>query len=117
MIRLGQVVIHFFTPEETAIAGATAAGTFVALLVRRPGWLQMLTWFIVGQLTSYYWAIPLIMWAGWSMLYYRPAGFMFGAVGMLVWTAIFAFSQRLSEDPLGTFATLWRTWKGQGGER
>lgn len=109
--------LHLFTPDETAIAGATAAGTFVALLVRRPDWRAMLSWFIVGQLTSFYWVVPGIMFLGWSMDYYRSAGFAFGALGMLLWTAIFALSQKLSEDPVGTIATLWRTIRGQGAER
>lgn len=103
---------HFFTPDEAGIAGATAAGTFVALLVRRPDWRAMLSWFIVGQLTSFYWAATLAMWIA---LGDRPVGFAIGAICILLWTAIFSLSQKLSEDPLGTIASLWRTFRGQGG--
>lgn len=106
---------HFFTPEEAAIAGATASGTFVALLVRRPDWRAMLSWFVVGQLSSFYLVVPFAMWRMLDIAYHRPLGFGFGAFGMLIFTAGFALFERLSQDPLGTISELWRTFRGQGG--
>jgi hypothetical protein len=95
-----------------AIAGATAAGTFIALVIKRPGPLQMLSWFAVGQMSSFYLAVPLSLWLMIDMAYYRPLGLFFGAAGLLLWTAVLNFTQRLSEDPLGTVSGLWRTFRG-----
>lgn len=105
---------HFFTPEEAAIAGATAAGTFIALLVRRPDWRAFFSGFLVGQLTSFYFVVPGLMLIGWSMIYYRPVGVLFGAFGMILWGAGFNLLQKVSDDPLGTFGTVWRTIRGGG---
>lgn len=109
--------VHLISPEEAAIAGAAAAGSFVALLVRRNDWRAMLSWFLVGQISAFYLVVPLVMARGWPEAYHRPVGFFWGALGMLVWTWLFALSQKLSDDPIGTFTTLWRTFRGQGGEK
>lgn len=108
-------VTHFLSPDETAIAGATAAGTFVALLLRRPGYVQMLSWFVIGQLTSFYFVVPIALYFMMAMAYYRPLGFMIGAIGMLIWSFVFSFTQKFVDDPLGTIGSVWRLWKGESG--
>lgn len=107
--------LHLFTPDGAAIQGATAAGTFVALLVRRLDWRAMLSWFLVGQISSFYLVAPILMAVMWDLAYSRAVGFGFGAFGMLLWSAAFVLSQRLSDDPVGTLEHVWRTFRGQGG--
>lgn len=104
---------HLISMDEMEILRAAAAGTFVALLVKRPDWKAMASWFIVAQLTAFYWVAPFVMWRGLDMSYYGPVGFGFGALGMILWGVIFSLSQKLSDDPLGTIDSLWRTIRGQ----
>jgi len=106
---------HLISPDEMAILAASFWGSFVALLVKRPDWKAMASWFIVGQLTSFYWVIPVVMWWGLDMFFYQGVGFAFGALGMIIWTIIYSLSQKLTEDPLGTIDSLWRTFRGQKG--
>jgi len=112
---MGIDVVHIFSPDESAIAGATAAGTFVAVLLRRPGYIQVLTWFAVGQVTSFYFVLPIAIYLMLAMVYYRPLGFLIGAIGMLVWGAVFSFWNKVGDDPIGTIGGLWRLFRGQGG--
>lgn len=109
---------HLFSPDQTQIATATAAGSFVALLVtQRPGWLHVFTLFVVGQITALYWTEPMVAWFGWTMAAYRPFGFIFGAVGMLIWGGILSLVQQLHDDPLGTITWAWGLWRGNNGRR
>lgn len=103
---------HLVTPEQAAIARATAAGWLVAMIVLRRGWVEVVSWFLVGQLSSYYWVLPLAMAAGLAMGWHEPIAFGFGAGGMFVWTAIFTVGSKLSTDPLGTIQQIWRIRKG-----
>lgn len=107
---------HLLTPEQAAIARATAAGWIVAMIMLRRGWLEIVSWLAVGQLSSYHLVIPAAMYWGLAMAYYEPIGFCWGAFGMFIWTALFGLAQKFSVDPLGTFTSVWRTVRGQGGE-
>lgn len=102
---------HLFTPEQAAIARATAAGWVVAMVVLRRGWLEIVSWFLVGQLSSYYWTDLIARYFGFEM---NPGavGFLIGAGGMFVWTALFTVGTKLSQDPLGTIQQIWRIRKG-----
>ena len=108
----------FFTPTEADVAAATGAGLFVSLIVTRQfGLVTAISGLAVSQLTSFYVLIPYMMLRMWSMGWYRPAGFLTGAFGMLIWGAALALAEKLKSDPTGTVDWLWRLWKGQGGER
>lgn len=107
---------HLLTPDETAIAKATAAGTFLAVLIRRPPWLEIVTWFLVGQLTTYYWVAAICLWWMLGPDYYGVMACFLGAVGHMIWSALFQFFERLKNDPLGTLAGVLRSFRGQSGD-
>ena len=100
---------HLFTPDEAAILRATAAGWVVGVCVLRRPWLEILTSLIVGELTSSYFAVYAGMWLGIGTL---ATAFLFGAIGMFLWSAIFTVGGKLSQDPLGTIQQIWRIRKG-----
>lgn len=104
---------HLLTQEQAAIAWATGAGWLVAMIVLRRPWLEIVSWFLVGQVSSFYWVVPIAMAMGWAM-YHEPIGFFWGAFGMFVWTGFAAIFTKLSTDPIGTIQTLWRLRQGQG---
>lgn len=107
---------HLLDPEQARIATAAGFGSFVFLVVKRNlGWAFVLTLFAVGQITAYYFTIPLALWRGWSMQAYGVIGFTIGALGMLIWGAIIQFAQSLHDDPRGTLSWAWRLWKGKDG--
>lgn len=104
---------HWIDPARVNVQGATAAGSFVALLSsRKYRGLHAITLFVVGQVTAYYWTLPLAEAFHWNMNFYGPIGFSIGAVGMLIWGGIVALAQNLYDDPKGTLTWAWRTWKG-----
>lgn len=104
---------HFFPPEKAGIQTATAAGSLVALLTtRKYGWLHALTLFVVGQITAFYWTLPIAEAFKWNMDFYGPIGFSIGAVGMVIWAGVVALGQNLAEDPRGTLTWAFRLWKG-----
>src|SRR5262245_52847589 len=108
---------HLITEEQMAILGASASGSFVALLMKRPDWKVMGSWFIVSLLSAFYLVAPMLMIFGWGSGYAQLAGFGWGALGMVFWAAVYSLSQRLSDDPLGTVDSIWRMIRGQkGGE-
>jgi hypothetical protein len=107
---------HFLSPEEARIATAAGFGSFVFLMITRNlGWVYVLTLFVVGQITAYYFTIPVTVWFGWSMNAYGVAAFMTGAFAMLFWGAVIHLAQKLHDDPMGTLGWAWRLWRGGAG--
>jgi hypothetical protein len=106
---------------QTAIQTAAGFGSFVYVLVtRKMGWINVLTLFLVGQITAYYVTIPLAVWRGFTPSYYGVLGFSIGALAMLIWGAVINVAQSLHDDPKGTLTGFWRLWRGgngQGGEK
>jgi hypothetical protein len=103
---------HLFTPEKAGIQTATAAGSLVALLTtRKYAWAHALTLFMVGQITAFYWTVPIAETFKWGTEYYGPVGFFIGAVGMLIWGGIIALGQNLSQDPMGTLTWAFKLWR------
>lgn len=110
--------MHFFTPQETSIMTAAAAGSFIALLVtRKAGWLHVLTLFLVGELTAFYWSNFVVAWLGWHDDTVKNIAFTIGALGMLVWGAIMNLFQRAHDDPFGTIAKAYGLWRGKPDDR
>lgn len=107
---------HLLTPDETTIAKATAAGTFLAVLICRPKWVEIISWFLVGQMTAHYWAIAICIYWMISPDFYSGVGFAIGAFGHLIWSALFQFFEKLKDDPIRTIERLWRTFRGHSGE-
>lgn len=102
-------------PDQVRIATAAGFGSFVFLMVTRNlGWVFVLTLFLVGQFTAYYFTIPVAMWRGWPMTSYGVIGFTIGALGMMLWGAVIKFAQNLHDDPAGTVSWFWRLWRGNG---
>lgn len=110
--------MHFFSPQQTSIMTAAAAGSFIALLVtRKPGWLHVLTLFLVGELTAFYWSDIIVAWLGWSPDTVKNVAFTIGALGMLVWGAIVNLFQKVHDDPTGTIDWAYGLWKGRSSDR
>ena len=84
------------------------------MVTRKLGWFYVLTLFLVGQITAYYFAVPIAIWRGLSMDYYGVVGFIIGLLGMLFWGAVIALAQNLHDDPRGTVTWLYGLWKGRG---
>jgi len=103
---------HLLTPDETAIAKAAAIGTFVAVLIRRPPWLEIVTWFLIGQLTSYYWVAAVCLYWMLGPYSYGVVAWSWGAFGHFIWSAAFQTFDRLKNDPLGTVERIWRSFRG-----
>ena len=102
-----------FDNSKAGIQTATAVGSFVTLLItRKYGWAYALTLFVVGQVTAFYWTLPVAGAFGLSMAYYGPIGFFIGAVGMLLWGAVITLGQSLMDDPLAVAIRIWKTWRG-----
>ena len=106
---------HLLTPDETAIAKATAIGTFVVILIRRPPWIEIVSCFLVGQLTAYYWVVAICLYWMVSDDYYGVVAWLLGAFGQVIWSAVYQFFERLKDDPVGTVDRLWRSIRGQSG--
>ena len=106
---------HLFTADETAIAKATFAGSFLAVLVRRPPWLEIVSWVLVGQVTSYYWVAAICLWWMLGPDYFGVTAFCMGAFGHVAWSAAFQLFEAVKADPVGTIDRLWRTIRGQSG--
>jgi len=106
---------HILDPTQVRIATAAGLGSFVFLMVtRRLGWFYVLTLFLVGQITAYYFTEEIATWRGWSMESYGVIGFTIGLLGMLFWGAVLTLAQSLHDDPRGTVTWLYGLWKGRG---
>lgn len=104
---------HILDPDEARIATAAGFGSFVFLMITRNlGWLYVVTLFGVGQVTAYYFTVPIALWRGWTPSSYGVIGFTIGAFGMLLWGAVIKLAQNLHDDPRGTVSWAWRLWKG-----
>lgn len=104
---------HLLDPTQAKIATAAGLGSFVFLMTTRNlGWVFVLTLFLVGQFTAFYFTIPIAEWRGWSMQTYGVIGFTIGALGMMLWGAVIKLVQNLRDDPAGTLTWIWRLWKG-----
>jgi Sec-independent protein secretion pathway component TatC len=105
---------NLLDPAKASIQTATALGSFVTLLVtRKYGWLYAISLFIVGQITAYYFTVPVAMRLGYGMDSYGAIGFSIGALALLVWGGIIAMAQSFMADPIAVFGRIWRTWKGE----
>lgn len=108
--------MHFFTPQQTSILTAAAAGSFIALLLtRKIGWLHVLTLFAVGELTAFYWTVPIALKFGLTD-WLSNVAFSLGALGMLIWGAILKVFERVHDDPTGTISWAYGLWKGRGND-
>jgi len=117
-MMLGFQTIHLFSPNEAAIAVAAAAGSFATLMVgQKGGWMECSGLFLVGQMTAYYWTVPILMWLMWTEAGQRPIGFVLGACGFALWGAIVRLTGGLHDDPLGTLGRIRRIWRGSGSDR
>lgn len=106
---------HLLDPDQARIATAAGLGSFVFLMVTRNlGWIFVLTLFLVGQFTAYYFTMPIAEWRGWSMAAYPTIGFTIGSLGMVAWNAVIKLGQTLSDDPMGTVTWAWRLFRGGG---
>jgi hypothetical protein len=107
---------RWLSTETSALQTAAAAGSFVALLVTKVGsWKQMLVLFVVGQLTAFYFTVPLARVTGFDMAAYGWIGFLIGATAMLVWGSVMSLFKSLAEDPKGTLQWALELWKGRRG--
>lgn len=110
----GFSTFHLLTPAESEIALAAAAGSFIALTLDRPvGWFRCSLLFAIGQLTAYYWTLPVLAWFGAGAGWNRPIGFIFGASGMGLAGGLLRFSKGVSDDPLGFVGRAVRIWRGR----
>lgn len=104
---------HLIDPEQARIATAAGFGSFVFLtLTRGLGWVYVVTLFVVGQITAFYFTMPIAEWRGWSMQTYAVIAFTIGALAMLAWEAVIKFAQTFRDDPAGTVTSVWRLWRG-----
>jgi hypothetical protein len=110
---MAPMIPHLLTPDEARVATAAGLGSFVFLmLTRQMGWLHVLTLFIIGQITAYYFTMPVAVWRGWSPSSYGTIGFTIGLLGMLFWGAVLQLAQNLRDDPKEMLSWLRRLWKG-----
>lgn len=108
---------HFIDPVKTPIATATGFGVFLALLVtRRFAWLHAITLFVVAEITSYYFAIPLADRMGWGMAAYAPIGCLMGIFALSFWAGLMVIIDKFKDNPLGTVGDIWRLWRGDRSE-
>ena len=108
--------VHLIDPIAARNAIAAGFGSFMCILVtRKMGWLNVLTLFIVGQITAYYFTVPIAAWFGRAPNMYGVIGFTIGAFAMMVWGALINLIQNLHDDPQGTITWLWRLVKGGAG--
>jgi hypothetical protein len=108
--------VRWLSSETSAIATAAAAGSFVALMATKIGsWQQVIVLFVVGQLTAFYFTIPVAHWRGLDMNAYGWIGFLIGMLAMLVWGGLISLAKSLAEDPKGTLQWARELWKGKGG--
>lgn len=109
-------IYRFFDSMQTAIATAAAAGSFTALLVtRKYRGLQALAFFVIGQLTAFYFTVPIADWLGFGDSAYGWIGFVIGVGGMLFWAGALKIFQEFTDDPRGTIKWFRALWKGGEG--
>lgn len=105
--------MHLVDPITARELIAAGLGSFVFLLVtRRLGWLSVLSLFIVGQITAYYFTMPIAAWLRYGDAALGPIGFFIGLTAMLFWGGVLTLVQKLHDDPLGTITYLLRLWRG-----
>lgn len=106
---------HLLDPDQARIATAAGLGSFVFLMVTRNlGWVFVITLFLVGQFSAYYFTMPFAEWRGWMPQTYGMIGFTIGALGMLIWGAVIKLAQNLRDDPSGTLTWATKLWRGGG---
>lgn len=110
----GFATSHLLTPQESDVALAAAAGSFIALCLDRPaGWFRCSLLFAIGQITAYYWTPALMGWLSLNQTWNRPLGFVFGASGMGLAGGLMRFLRGVADDPLGYVGRAVKIWRGQ----
>lgn len=98
---------------QSAIQAAAAFGSFAALLVtKKYQWAHVLVYFLIGQVTAFYFTTSIVDGLGWDPTNYSWVGFTIGVVGMLFWGGIIKLFENLRDDPRGTLewakALIWK---------
>jgi hypothetical protein len=105
--------MHIVDPDKAHIATATAAGSFVALLLtRRFTPLYVLNLIVIGQVSAFYFTIWIAQAFNLTPLAWPPIAFTIGLLGMYAWDALISILTKLKDDPAGMVTAVTRLWKG-----
>ena len=105
---------RWMATEQAAIAMAAAAGSFVALMVaKRTRWAEILTLFVIGQITAFYWTIFVAQRLGFGMEAYGWVGFLLGFLGMAFWGTVAKVAESFLADPKASINWALDIWKGR----
>lgn len=104
---------NIIDPVTANIQGACAAGSLVALTTqRRFAWAYALSLVVVGQVTAWYFTIPLADLFMIRMSLYVVIAFSYGALAFMIWSGVVQIGQSFMTDPVGLATRVIRAWRG-----
>ena len=83
-------------------------------MTKKYQWAHVLVYFLIGQVTAFYFTAAIVDGLSWEPKNYSWVGFTIGVVGMLFWGGAIKLFENLRDDPKGTLTwakTLWEREK------